>query len=261
MDQPLILQSRLPLHPWAAPRTARLPGVNPLDWDDWLLMDDAYAPQMALKDRLLAEITPAVLADGATEPAAEHLSMMLPLLAKMPGFTVAEDAVVRPDGVRVPLTGSPLVAAARLVQQDLCIMEKHGDEHVLTAAALCFPSNWRLADKIGRPMVAIHEPVPHYTADLAARVQRIFDAMHPDRPVWRMNYLLYANHELHQPHRLEQVTRETGRFVRCERQTLVKLPLTGAIVFGIHNIVVPVESLSAADYADFLKVAKVPYRP
>ena len=260
MDQPLILQSQLPLQPWTHPRTARLPGVNPLDWDDWLLVDDAYAAQMALKDRLLAEITPAVLADGAGEPAAEHLSLMLPRLARKQGFTVDRNGVTRPDGVRVPLDGSALVTAARLVQQDLCIMEKRGDEHVLTAAALCFPSNWRLTDKIGRPMIAIHAPVPHYDAALAARVQRIFDAMHPDRPVWRMNYLLYANPELHQPRRLEGVTRENGRFVRCERQTLVKLPNTGAIVFGIHNIVVELASLTEADRAVFLDVVKPAYR-
>lgn len=242
MEQPLILQDALPVHPWAHQSTARLPGVNPLDWGDWLLCDSAYAAQMDLKDSLLSEIPDAVLALRAEEAGAELLALMLDHLPQQ-GFARRGDVVTRPDGKNVGLSSVPLVAAARLVQQDICIMERRGDEHVLTAAVLCFPSNWKLSDKIGRPMSAIHTPVPAYTEDLARRVQRIFDAMRPDRPLWRMNYLLYADHHLHQPQRIKPVTRQTGRYVRCERQSLVKLPQSGAIVFGIHNIVVPIRRI------------------
>ena len=117
---------------------------------------------------------------------------------------------------------------------DICIMEKPADanEHVLTAAALCFPANWHLSEKINRPMTAIHEPVEDYDALVAKRVQRIFDAMRPERPVWRMNYLHYRDAELFQPYRLRPVKAKDGKYVRCERQTLIKLPDTDAIIFG-----------------------------
>lgn len=51
----MILQSHLPLAPWMDPRTARLPGVLPVEGADWLIRDDAFAAQMALRDHLIAD--------------------------------------------------------------------------------------------------------------------------------------------------------------------------------------------------------------
>ena len=42
----------------------------------------------------------------------------------------------------------------------------------------------------------------------------------------------------------------TGKsYVRCERQTLLRLARTQAVVFAIHTIVVDARSLDEADYA------------
>jgi dimethylamine monooxygenase subunit A len=42
----------------------------------------------------------------------------------------------------------------------------------------------------------------------------------------------------------------TGKsYVRCERQTLLRLPVTQAVVFAIQTIVVDAQSLDEADYA------------
>ncbi|MGL6209364.1 MAG: heme-dependent oxidative N-demethylase family protein, partial [Paracoccaceae bacterium] len=70
-----ILQSRLPFAPWMDPRTARLPGVLPVDGDDWLRADDAFAGQMAERDRLIGghlDLVHAQRAEGL--PAAQELS-------------------------------------------------------------------------------------------------------------------------------------------------------------------------------------------
>ena len=48
----------------------------------------------------------------------------------------------------------PLELAGLLVQEDLCIVQNDDNAPVLTAAVLCFPSRWRLAEKIGRPLAA-----------------------------------------------------------------------------------------------------------
>ena len=53
MTQP-ILQSRLPFAPWMDPRTARLPGILPVEGADWLRVDDAFALQMAERDARIA---------------------------------------------------------------------------------------------------------------------------------------------------------------------------------------------------------------
>jgi hypothetical protein len=121
-------------------------------------------------------------------------------------------------------------------------MEKQGDAQVLTAAVLCFPASWTLSQKIGRPLVRIHAPVDSYDAQVAQRVQRLFDGVQPGRPLWRFNRLWYARADLHQP-LPEGATRqkpEPGqqRFFRCEKQAILRLPRTRAVLFSIHTYVV-----------------------
>jgi hypothetical protein len=245
-----VLQTRLPSAPWMVPAQRRLPGVQPLDMADWLEVDDAYGGQMALRDRLLAGRRDAVLAQlpGSEEAAAELLETVLAYLPT--GFARSGRAVTRPDGVRVDLDADmPLATAARLVQEDLCILRKPdaAAEHVLSAAALCFPASWTLSEKIGRPLGAIHGPVAAYGAEMTARVQRMFDAIRPGRPLWRQNALLYVRPDLHQP-RSEADPRDESKldtpYLRSERQSLLRLPRTGAILFSIHTYVLPVAALT-----------------
>lgn len=252
-DQP-ILQDQLPLYPWADPVTRRLPGIQPVQGRDWLRLDEAYAPQMALRDRLIAaqpEVVHALLPQA--RPAADELyATILAWLEGEPGFVIGKETVTRPDGVTVPLDPSqPLLTLGRLVQQDLCLMEANGSEFDLTGAILCFPASWTLAQKIGRPMTGIHQPVEIYDEALAARVHRLLAAIRPEQPLWRMNFFTYDSFHLHHP-RVEGDWRRqpTGRsYVRCERQTLLRLPQTGAVLFAIHTIVVDAARIAPEDYA------------
>lgn len=247
MTQP-ILQSRLPFAPWMDPRTARLPGILPVEGDDWLRADDAFAGQMAERDARLASDPALVhaLLPQARAAAEELLSAVLAKVAKVPGYRVGADAVTRPDGVIVPLDRSrPLMTAGRLVQEDLCLLQHDGTEHVLTGAVLCFPASWTLAEKIGRAMTRIHVPVDHYTDDVARRVQRLFDAIRPEQALWRMNALVYDDPALFQP-RPEGARRPPPverLYMRCERQCLLRLPDTRAAVFTIHTYLVRLEDL------------------
>ncbi len=248
MTQPLILQSALPFAPWMDPRTARLPGILPVEGEDWLRVDDAFAGQMAERDRLIADHRSAVhaLLDSARPAAAELLDKVLAKLALTPGYQVGAQRVIRPDGITVPLDrDAPLLTLGRLVQEDLCLMEHDGAEHALTGAVLCFPASWMLAEKIGKPMTGIHTPVDHYTEDVARRVQRLFDAIRPEQALWRMNALVYDDHTLHQP-RPEGARRPRPverLYMRCERQCLLRLPQTKAVVFSIHTYLVRLADL------------------
>jgi dimethylamine monooxygenase subunit A len=254
-----ILQSRLPHLAWMDPRTARLPGVLPLGADDWLQVDDAFAGQMAERDRLIAaapETVHALLPEGRAA-ADELYAVVLDKIARLPGYHLAGGAVTRPDGVTVRLNlGQPLLTLGRLVQQDLCLMESGADGHRLTGAILCFPASWTLAQKIGRPLMGIHDGVVPYSEDIGRRVQRMFDAIRVDQPLWRMNFLTYDDPVLHQP-RLEgqRRTQPVGHFfVRSERQCFVRLPVTRAVVFSIHTYVVRAETLTAEEL-DALRAA------
>ena len=130
----------------------------------------------------------------------------------------------------------------RLVQNDFCILQKIGKQHVLTAAALCFPASWSLEEKFLKPLIDIHTPVKEYNDVIAKRVQRLFDGLQIDRPLWRFNALYYEDPHLFQPRRANQPRRKPtpnkANYYRSERQTLVKLPKSGAIIFGIHTFVV-----------------------
>ncbi|WP_101067875.1 heme-dependent oxidative N-demethylase family protein [Roseovarius salinarum] len=241
-----ILQTALPYDVAAHPA---LPGIAPLDERDWLHADEAFAAQMAERARLLAQCRESVLAvtPGADAAAQELLDFVVDWLDRhAAGYVVSSGRVRRPDGVTVALDrADPMGTLGLLVQEDLCLMEKPegGAEHVLTAAVLCFPASWRLADKIGRPLLAIHDPVPEYDANLARRVQRLFDGVRPGRPLWRYNALAYADAALHQPRSRSAPRTLTDRpseehpYLRSERQCVLRLPRTRACVFSIHTYV------------------------
>lgn len=245
-----ILQRRLPQMPWMQPATARLPGIQPVAPGDWLRLDEAFASQMAERDRLIREIPQAVhaLRPEAEAAAQELLDLVLTALPAL-GHVIKGDRVQRPDGVTVLLDRSaPLLTLGRLVQEDFCIHLASGPEHALMGAILCFPASWTLAEKIGRPLTGIHTPVEVYDDALAARVQRLFDAVRPEQPLWRANALLYEDPALYQPRREgERRPRPQSRnYLRSERQCLVRLPKTRAVVFSIHTTVVHVDDVDPA---------------
>ncbi len=248
---PPILQQSLPSAPWMAEHTLRLPGTVPIDPADWLLCDEAFAAQMDYRDRLIAGRREAVHAMTAeSRPAAEELlARVLATVAAAPGYRVGAAEGRRPDGVTVPLDGPPLVVAGRLVQEDLCILQKRPgeDEHRLTAAILCFPSNWTLSEKLGHGLARIHQPVERYDETAARRVQRLFDHLRPEAPLMRANLLLYADDDLFNArHEFARHAPPPGgaRFVRVERQVLTRLPATGAVVFSIHTFMLRPETLA-----------------
>ena len=236
-----ILQRKLPYDP-LSPRP--LPGIGPLADRDWLRIDEAYGEQMAEKARLLARDRGKVLAmdEDARSAAEELLAEVVEALCEHHGCQRAGDRITRPDGVQVRCDDAdPMATLAQLTQEDFCILEKHGDEHVMTAAALCFPASWSLDEKFMHPLIGIHTTVDEYDAGLARRVQRLFDGVQVGRPMWRFNALWYADAALHQPRRTtdRRVQQDPARanFMRSELQTIRRLAKTGAVVFGIHTYV------------------------
>ncbi|MFV0475194.1 MAG: heme-dependent oxidative N-demethylase family protein [Pikeienuella sp.] len=249
--------SHAPLTPFMS---ERLPGMAPLSYADWLHRDEAFAPQMAYRDRLIAEAPGIVLAGEGCAGAEELLSLVLSTLAAHdPGYEIGTDRARRPDGVEVPLDRArPFATLGRLAQEDFLILDRppDGEEHVLTGAVLCFPSRWSLAEKMNRPLIGIHENVPAYDDGLAPRVQRLFDALAPERPLVRANWLVHPTSELHQPKlfRTKAKTHDyTGRFwLRVERQSILKLAASGVAVFTVKTLVTPVEALDAAQRAGLI---------
>jgi hypothetical protein len=142
-----------------------------------------------------------------------------------------------------------LLTASRLVQEDLLLLRKEGDEHILRAGILCFPASWTLNEKKNKSLTAIHGPVEEYHSGLAPRIEKMFSNMRPSTPIWRANFLMYDDYELFQP-RLEkdekgQCHKKLSRFMRVERQTLKKFSESQNILFSIHTFIVPFVSLTS----------------
>jgi len=220
-----------------------LPGVQPLQDEGWLSVDDAYAAQMAHRRALLQLSRGLVFwsSPEARDASQELAEAAIPLMARS-GFECGARRVRCPDGVDIDLAADhPLVGLGSSLQEDICILQKQGDEHVLTAAVVCFPASWRLSEKVGRPLSAIHATVEPYDDAIAKRVQRLFDGVQPGRPLWRNNFLYYKDPELHQPRSADGAVREQPApglgFIRAERQCIFRLPETRAVVFTIHTYV------------------------
>ncbi len=238
-----ICQSRLSLQPWLEERTRRLPGINPLDEAEWLLRDDAFDRQMAYRDYLIDRHRSDVLQQlpACQAIAEELLQVLVGALALDSDYCLGGNRIRRPDGRDIKVgKDHPLADIGRLVQEDFCLLQRLGDEHVLVGAILCFPASWLLSEKLGHPLTVIHHPVAPYTRRIATGVQRILDNLRLGQLVFRANFLTYADPDLHQPRSMsdrrdKDVSGET--WIRVERQTLRRLPATGAIVFGIHTSV------------------------
>lgn len=241
-----ILQTRIPYDPFN-PRA--LPGIAPLNPAEWLGFDEAFTAQISYRERLLDAQREDVLRmdSGALPAACELLEMVLAQCYQWDG---AAKSIQRPDGAEIVLNwDEPLATLGHIAQQDFCILEKRAQdsEHVLTGAVLCFPASWRLSEKFMRPLIAIHKPVAEYDANIAKRVQRLFDGVRVGRPLWRFNALWYADPELHQP-RSESAPRDAkdpGRcgYLRSELQSILRLPRSKAVVFSIHTRVLSREDV------------------
>jgi hypothetical protein len=138
--------------------------------------------------------------------------------------------------------------AAQLVQDDLVLMRASPRGWRLVAASLCFPSAWSLTEKFRLPMDEIHAHVPHFPGRMGERVARIFDNLKVDQPVWRLNWSIYDDADLHHPESKQGPRAWAGAegrfgetaFIRVERQTLRRLPASGDILFTIRIYVDPV---------------------
>ena len=118
-----------------------------------------------------------------------------------------------------------------------------GAAPVLRAAVLCAPSRWRLHEKIGRPLAAIHDPVPLYADRLAASVDRFMRHLRPGKLAARLNWSIVDDPALFQlagKHRTgldPSITPENAGarlWLRVERQTLSRLPSDDFVLFTIR---------------------------
>ena len=223
--------------------TLRL-GLTPLAEADWRDLRPLDPARVAMKRAILEREADSLIVRPEALPAIAELAALLGV----------------PDG--------DLCAAALAAHEDWLILLPRGDAHVLVAGALAFPTDWHLPGKIGKPLAAIHAPIPRYAERLAAGVDHVFQALAPDRLLRRANWNVLETDALRylpgQPAmaRFGHVTAANAGetlFLRIERQSLRRLPESGAAVFGIGIYIEPLSALPPALVHDLARaIAAVP---
>ena len=155
------------LGPWSAIvpfSTAR--GASP--WgsrrstsQEWIEIDERFAAQLAERRRLLDERAQRRARRRCRKAAPGQRELLALLLDHLPErfpehYRRVDGRIENlATGERFALAAwddAPLELAGRLVQEDLCLMQRGDAGYRLVAAVLCFPAHWRLADKLGRPL-------------------------------------------------------------------------------------------------------------
>lgn len=243
-DETKVVAPAFPYIPLDARGWRLAMGLRPLEVSRWLEIDHLRSEELALKQELLAhrrDVVVATIPEG--DPASyELLAEVLEWLCRYaPWLKVT------------PSPGEhPIVAAALVVQEDLCVLVR-SDDWRLAAACVCFPSRWLLASKIGRTIDEIHQPVPGYGEHLAGPTNSVLDRLSENKPYWRLNWTLIDDATLHQPTSERRAPHGDldQWFFRVERQSIRRLSESGAIVFTIHNYVASVAELS--DTPEFIE--------
>ncbi len=230
-------------------------GLQPLDLKDWIEIDEQFVEQLQLKEHLLrtrhTELfsgLPESLAaqQGVLDLLLEHLLTHFPQIYLRQG-AILSNLKTNQQWSLPSFAHAPLDLAGRLVQEDLLLMQPGPAGYRLTAGSLCFPSHWRLQDKLGLPLGQIHQPVPGYPEHLQRRVDQLFERFPIDRPGWRLNWSLVDTPTLclccdssPMPTGITAENAGDRLWLRIERQTLRRIP-TNDILFTVHTSTHPLK--------------------
>ncbi len=234
--------------------------LKALDPQSWIEIDQNFAEQLALKEKLLQTQYSDVFASlTETQPSQkEVLDLLLNHLLKyFPQHYQYHNQIIKniTTGQVWYLSNFesvPLDLAGRLVQEDLLLMQSTPQGYTLAAASLCFPLRWRLQEKLGCPLTEIHSPVPGYEEKLAHPVDNFFSRLKSNYPAWRLNWSIVNSPELFLPPQQENpdwhITINAGNagerlWIRVERQTVRRLKVSRDILFTIRTYVYPLRVL------------------
>ncbi|KAF4158789.1 hypothetical protein CNMCM6069_003355 [Aspergillus lentulus] len=152
------------------------------------------------------------------------------------------------------------------------------ERYFLAAYTAYFPSGFDTRTKLGLRLAAIHDPVPGYKEKLERSMDRFFARVEVGKVVARVNWsvttetgLFAAFGGVHGSAAAGNEEIEPGMLdvdstvLRCERQTLHRLPRSKALVFAFHTYTYPLQMIKEeglgeelATAIDGLKAGNVP---
>lgn len=118
----------------------------------------------------------------------------------------------------------------------------------MVGGCLCFPSHWDLGEKLGLPMADIHAPVPGLNVTLGRQIDGFLRRIKPgiswERSNWGLSRTAELNlHPSRKLPRLDATVSLDDVWFRLEEQSLVALPATGGVLFGIRLVIRPLREI------------------
>ena len=220
--------------PWTKGRYDVAPNLRLLG-DDRAIEFDTLWPairgnkELALPGRVLRHELDDAVAEAVVRELAARSAREWPEL-----FELDEALACRLTGERVPLAAEGLDPLAMNLPYDLAIVRREADRDWTAYLHVSAPSHWRPEEKIGRPFIATHAPIPHFERVNAA-AEGLVEAMVSRGPWVRFVWGCETDAELdHHPDRAAPRPFTRKPFVvRVERQVLLPLPEHGASIFLI----------------------------
>lgn len=204
-------------------------GLVSLAEQDWL----QPAPDLAARKAAFASNPDAIQLTTEADAAGQELAAMLGVSGALPEVATAH-------------------------HEDMCLLTRQPGEDIyrLVGAAVAYPTDWHPKDKMGLPLAAMHAPIQGYQEQLASGVDYFMAKLKPGKIFGRCNWFIAPTPQLRwiadsTPEvafgHINAANASETLFVRSERQTLRRLPETGAILFTIGVYVAPLGSLSSAN--------------
>jgi hypothetical protein len=145
-------------------------------------------------------------------------------------------------------------------EPDYLLLSRNRSTTRLVCACVCFPSSWSVEEKIGKPIEEIHEIVPALNSSIGRQIHTFLEKLKPGASWTRSNWGLSrsAERNQHPKRKLPRLDESVGInevFFRVEEQSLIALPRTNGILFGIRIKVIPLRDFIGTPAADKLCLA------
>lgn len=222
-------------------------GLRSLEESHWLEAGDDLTPQIIERQQLIETSRDVVYQElpgykSAIGELVERITQNLQEFHDRDYTFTSNTITYLPTDTTISLTSNDvLLQLASVIAEDLVVLAREDNEWKIVAGAVIFPSRWKLSEKIGKGMDAVHTPVPGYATALAPYMTATFDKVTVDRPVWRKNWSLHSTEHLHQPTSIHEPAAPQDYWWRTERQTLTRSRAGEFMYFTIRNRAEPLQ--------------------
>lgn len=261
---------------------------------DWLLIENTYLRRIEEKTKLVTNTHPLYSKEKdtekctvfATEDAGPAIREFYEIAVKFMYdkypmyFSIKEGNMIHNliTGEDIPMYSRTLPLRelinnlVRTIEEDFIIMmpdparkdEPNGTEYFFKGGVFAFANGFNPADKVNKPLTAIHEPVPGYKEKLQFSMNKFFGRLKVGEFVGRANFSVQTHSKLYdddtnkgyhfQPQSFNVLDFEKIDFTkdmnyRSERQVLTRLPKTKAVVFTIRTYLHPFSDFDTLEAA------------